>query len=510
MLHLLLALVLPATLTAYDNNAPNSRLPVLGWSSWVALGPDASHPIFDYCDEFSVKAASDAFVSLGFKEAGYTGFHLDDCWADVKRNGTGFLQGETDHFPNGMKPVVDHVHENGMDFGLYTCAGSHTCVGGRPGSGGSTPHWQQDADVFAEWGVDWVKQDNCNTNGMGKPEDYYQKMSKALNSTGRPICFAMCEWGVDSPWVWGDALAQSWRMHGDHTGVWSSTKDIIAASAHLMENKSNTGRPYGWNDMDMLETGNYAQAAHANGKESTMTATEYRTEFSMWAISASPLVVTTPIMNCSTAYQSKVMPSWIMSSSSLSSSSSSSSPSQHCSIALKQQLSVASCDEGTTFGCSGNRTMWTNGGCRGVFLVDGATLECNVKDNEKHYCGDVQCKPWISELQKEILFNTDIIAINQDVTPQGAPIHAGDLTVWARSLTNGDVAVALYNQEDTPVSIGFDLNDVGFVLPTGKNKTCVRDLWEHFDVSSRIVNGTTFTKGTVAPHEAAMYRVHAC
>ena len=141
---------------AYDNGAPGSRLPVLGWSSWVALGPGSNHPIFDYCDEFSVKQSSDAFVSLGFKEAGYTGFHLDDCWADLNRNASGYLQGELDHFPNGMKTVVDYVHSNGLDFGLYTCAGTHTCVGGRPGS---KDHWEQDADVFAEWGVDWVKQD---------------------------------------------------------------------------------------------------------------------------------------------------------------------------------------------------------------------------------------------------------------------------------------------------------------------------------------------------------------
>lgn len=73
--------------------------------------------------------------------------------------------------------------------------------------------------------------------------------------------------------------------------------------------------------MDMLESGNYEQAAHANGKESNMTSLEYaplptargdlwhvpppislllvtrgryHTEMSMWAISASPLVVTTP------------------------------------------------------------------------------------------------------------------------------------------------------------------------------------------------------------------------
>lgn len=62
---------------------------------------------------------------------------------------------EADHFPDGMKPVVDYVHSKGLSFGLYTCSGFTTCVGGRQGSFG---HWQQDADVFAEWGVDWVKQ----------------------------------------------------------------------------------------------------------------------------------------------------------------------------------------------------------------------------------------------------------------------------------------------------------------------------------------------------------------
>ena len=115
----------------------------------------------------------------------------------------------------------------GLDFGLYTCAGEYTCVGKRPGSKG---HSDKDAAVFAEWGVDWVKQDNCNTNGMGKPEDYYKLMSKALNSTGRPMAFAMCEWGKDDPWKWGNEIAQSWRMSGDHTGVWDSTKQIVRAS----------------------------------------------------------------------------------------------------------------------------------------------------------------------------------------------------------------------------------------------------------------------------------------
>lgn len=80
-------------------------------------------------------------------------FHLDDCWAGG-RNATGYLYAELDHFPNGLKPVIDYVHSKNLSFGLYTCAGNFTCVGGRPGS---RDHWAQDAAVWAEWGVDWVK-----------------------------------------------------------------------------------------------------------------------------------------------------------------------------------------------------------------------------------------------------------------------------------------------------------------------------------------------------------------
>ena len=165
--------------------------------------------------------------------------HLDDCWAGP-RNATGYLTPEADHFPDGMKVVVDYVHSKNLSFGLYTCSGLTTCVGGRPGSFG---HWQQDADVFPEWGVDWVKQDFCNVPGEFKndPQPLYANMSAALNATGRPIAFSMCEWGVASPWTWGDAIAQSWREAGDHTGVWSSTKSVIQSSAAIPA--EFTGRP---------------------------------------------------------------------------------------------------------------------------------------------------------------------------------------------------------------------------------------------------------------------------
>ena len=117
-------------------------------------------------------ASIDAYVSdeVGLFKAGYRHFHLDDCWAAKERNATGYAYPEKDHFPNGMKPVIDYVHSKGKDgdnlvFGLYTCGGKETCVGGRVGS---EDHWEQDAAVYAEWGVDWVKMVRARSCSSGR------------------------------------------------------------------------------------------------------------------------------------------------------------------------------------------------------------------------------------------------------------------------------------------------------------------------------------------------------
>jgi len=473
-----LLLVLPF-IHAFDNGAPSSRLPPMGWSSWVALGPGASHPIFDFCDEQSVMAAADAFVELGFPQAGYKHFHLDDCWAGGRDNVTGMLYPEKDHFPNGMKKIVDYVHSKGLVFGLYTCGGTLTCVGGRPGS---KDHWDHDAKAFADWGVDWVKMDWCNTAGMDIKTSY-TAMSRALNQTSRKIHFNMCEWGRENPWEWGNDVAQSWRMSGDHTGIWSSTKSSARQSAAIPENFS--GRPYGWNDMDMLQTGCYEQCAFANGKEGNMTATEYMTEFSLWAISASPLAFTSPIMNCTAMVE----------------------PDATCNVSLVKQNSAATCKLDVSFGCNPDmHTMWIDQGCRGVFDCDGyKEVSCDVNGAGRHTCTcgpapPVKCTAWISPLQRKILFNTDVIAVNQDVTPQGRPVVAGDLRVWARHMSDKSVAVALYNEADAATTITFSFHTVGW---PATQKATARDLWEHKDLGE--FTGS-FTPTLVAPHEAKMLR----
>ena len=118
------------------------------------------------------------------------------------------------------------------------------------------------------------------------------------------------------------------------------------------------------------------------------------------------------------------------------------------------------------------------------------------------HAGPVKCMPWISDLQREILFNDDVIAINQDVTPQGRPVKDGDLTVWTRKLSDGSVAVALYNQEDAAQTIGFKAETLGW--PAGTAFTA-RDLWQHKDLGS-FSNGI-FPAKEVQPHETVALRV---
>jgi len=114
---------------------------------------------------------------------------LDDCWAGP-RDPNGSVTADPTRFPSGMKALADYVHSKGLKLGLYTCAGNLTCKYGRPGSWG---YFQQDADTYAAWGIDQVKMDWCYHPALPPPQ-VYGMMRDALNKTGRPILFSICEW----------------------------------------------------------------------------------------------------------------------------------------------------------------------------------------------------------------------------------------------------------------------------------------------------------------------------
>ncbi|KZF25420.1 glycoside hydrolase family 27 protein [Xylona heveae TC161] len=275
-----------------------ARTPQMGWNNWNAFACDVSEEL--------ILGAADKLVSLGFRDLGYTYVLLDDCWS-AGRSENGSLQHNTTRFPNGMADVADQIHSRGMRFGMYSDAGSLTC--GK--YAGSLGHEDVDAKTFASWGVDYLKYDNCFNEGQsGTPlitYNRYKKMSVALNSTGRPILYSMCNWGEDYPWKWAETVANSWRISGDIgdsfqrpdarcpcgpdegyncdlAGFHCSAMNILGKVTSFVDK----GIPGAWNDLDMLEVGNGG-----------MTDSEYVVHFSMWAAVKSPLIMGNDIRSLS-------------------------------------------------------------------------------------------------------------------------------------------------------------------------------------------------------------------
>ncbi|MFS8103992.1 carbohydrate-binding protein [Lentzea alba] len=246
-----------------------ARTPPMGFNNW-----NATHCRADF-NEAMVKGIADIFVSRGLKDVGYQYVNLDDCWAKTSRDSSGNLVPDPVRFPNGIKAVADYVHSKGLKIGIYTSAGTKTCnTAGFPGGLGKE---QQDANLFASWGIDYLKYDNCNNQGVDA-QQRYKAMRDALARTGRPIVYSICEWGRTNPkvWTWGEPVGNLWRTTGDISDNWSS----MIGKAQANRGLAQYAGPGHWNDPDMLEVGNGG-----------MTATEYRTHFSLWAIMAAPLLI---------------------------------------------------------------------------------------------------------------------------------------------------------------------------------------------------------------------------
>jgi len=168
---------------------------------------------------------------------------------------------------------------------------------------GSLDYELQDAQSFASWGVDYLKYDNCYHMGrFGTPQisfNRYNEMWKAINATGRPMLYSLCNWGEDYPHTWGMSIANSWRVSGDIYDSFSRPDDLCscetASDPHCVAPGSrcsvlnivnkvapyvDRGQPGGWNDLDMLEVGNGG-----------MTDDEYKAHFSLWAAIKSPLLM---------------------------------------------------------------------------------------------------------------------------------------------------------------------------------------------------------------------------
>lgn len=270
-----------ALANASTSDTELAATPPMGWGSW-------NHFFCDYTDE-TIRAQADALVSSGMRELGYKYVEIQECIAPA-RDKQGNLIVDSKRFPHGMKPLVDYIHSRGLKAGIYTDVGPYTCYEDENEHyAGSFEHEDQDAATFASWGIDFIFEDYCNKPEARTGRELYERMASAIQKTGRPMILYICSWGNENPWIWGHEVGQVWRTDSDLSvapdkGEWD----------RVVRNFESNGRhaifsaPGGWNDPDMLEVGNRG-----------LTDKEARSHFSMWAISAAPLVAGNDLTNMS-------------------------------------------------------------------------------------------------------------------------------------------------------------------------------------------------------------------
>ena len=246
---------------ALDNGL--GQTPQMGWNSWNHFHCNITQDL--------VEQTVDAFVKLGLDKYGYKYVNIDNCWAKSTRDSNNQIQPNTTTFPD-FQGMINYVHSKGLKFGLYSSAGNVTCGSHQPGS---LNFEDVDASTYAKWTVDYLKYDNCGNENI-PPEKRYPIMRDALNKTGRPIFYSLCEWGVDDPATWAPKVGNSWRTTGDIKDNWNS----MISRADQNDKWAKYAGPGGWNDPDMLEVGNGG-----------MSITEYQTHFSLWCLMKAPLLI---------------------------------------------------------------------------------------------------------------------------------------------------------------------------------------------------------------------------
>ena len=309
--------------------------PPMGWNSWDAYGLTIDEAQF----RDNVK------VLAGMKQFGWRYAVIDEGWymrdpfaatTEAQKylyDGNGLLLPVADRFPSsadnaGFKPLADWVHSLGLKFGIHIVRGVPKVVADQNlPIAGSTFHAAEAADReatcpwndanygvadnaagqayydsmlkrYAEWGVDYIKVD-CISDHPYRPTEIRQ-VAEAIRKTGRPMVLSLSPGPTsleNADYV--AKYAQMWRITDDHWDVWMAANkgkgsefpfglkeefDRIAAwNKHV--------KPGSWPDADMLPEGSLTpHPGWGDARQSHYTQDEQRSEFTLWAVSRSPLI----------------------------------------------------------------------------------------------------------------------------------------------------------------------------------------------------------------------------
>lgn len=266
--------------------------PPMGWNSWDCYGPTVT--------EAEVKANAD-YMANHLKDYGWEYIVVDIRWNIQNDNAGGYNETNPiytldeygrylpapNRFPSslngvGFKALADYIHDKGLKFGIHIMRGipkvaverklpilgapgvtadqihskenqcrwlrdNYTIVAGRPGS---QEYYNSIFDLYASWGVDFIKIDDLSAPIYHKAE--VEMIRKAIDRCGRPIVLSTSP--GETPPSAGPHVsehANMWRMVND---VWDVWRDI----PHLLK-IAQDWYPYiapgTWPDCDMIPLG---------------------------------------------------------------------------------------------------------------------------------------------------------------------------------------------------------------------------------------------------------------
>jgi hypothetical protein len=327
------AFLAATTILHSQNPAPT---PPMGWNSWDAYGLTINEA--DY--------RANTTVLAGLKQYGWQYSVIDEGWymqdpfankVETRKyvwDGNGILIPVTNRFPSaaggaGFKPLADWVHAQGLKFGIHIVRGiprqvvkdnlpiagssfhavdaadqAATCPWDEGNYGVSdTPAGQAYYDsmlkLYAGWGLDYIKVD-CISDHPYRPTEIRQ-VAEAIRKTGRPIVLSLSPGPTQLEHAAEVArYSQLWRISDDHWDVWKAEHkpgsgefpfgigdafDRLASWAPLVKSGA-------WPDEDMLPWGWLGpHPGWGEARQSRETHDEQQTEFTLWAIARSPLIL---------------------------------------------------------------------------------------------------------------------------------------------------------------------------------------------------------------------------
>jgi hypothetical protein len=334
----LLLNVLPGHSQDKRGNEPVAATPPMGWNSYNCFG-SAVHE-----DEVRANAG---YMAQRLKQFGWQYIVVDFLWSYDNPPGSnignpfqknlqdgsyipwlsmdewGRLTPHVNKFPSafggkGFKPLADYVHSLGLKFGIHVMRGiprqavwAHSPVMGTHGitadmiadtaskcpwmnhmyglkmsKPGAQEFLNSLLNLYASWGVDFIKVDDIARPYSGAEIEGYKK---AINQCGRPVALSLSPGAT--PRDKAEHVAQNgnmWRMADD---FWDNWKEILQMM-DFAKQWEGVGGPGHWPDCDMLQIGKLSKRGPV-GKErySRFTDDELLTHMTFWCIYRSPLMI---------------------------------------------------------------------------------------------------------------------------------------------------------------------------------------------------------------------------